>query len=229
VIVEVISQREDRRPWKDRAELDMFDLAEIASERRAMAMAIRRHQEEKTEPRLRFGEHCDRCGGRWSCRARTAELVAIAHDPSKLIEGQVLDRMTPELAVVVDERLRAYDVVLKPVRAALRAWALKNPIPRGDGYVYGLHRIRKPVVDGRKTWDYLEEKHGREVAHGAVEVKTSKTAIREALKPVAPKRGLTKLYEATLAELEQAGALTFEEATRVEEFRPADAGKEIEE
>lgn len=227
VLVELIRPREGQRPYKDRAELDMFDLAEVASERRATAMAIRQHEADQTEPRLRIGDHCDKCRGRWSCRAQTAALLTIARDPAALLEKEITRQLTPELARVAYQRWRAYRAAAKPVEAALRAWAVDHPIQLDDGLVYGQHEVKKPIVDGRSAWDLLEAEHNREVAHAAVEVKTSKTAIRDALRPVAPKRGLTKLFNATMEKLSAAGAVEWKVEKRVEEFQPNEQGGEV--
>ncbi len=219
-IVEIIRPREGMRAWRDRAELDAFDLAEVASERRAMAMAIRRHEEEGTSPRLRTGEHCDRCPRRWSCRARTSEIVVFASNPGDVLEQDVLRMLTPETATRAYKRLRTIEAQLKPVKGALRKYAIENPIALEDGLVYGEREVPKPIVDGRAAWDLLEAEHGREVAAAAVEIKTSKTAIMDALRPVAPKRGLSKLHAAVMARLAERGAVTKRIERRVEEHRP---------
>lgn len=232
--VELIRQTEDgTRPFFDVAEHDEFDLDEIwlrlertgrrVLEARADVAAGR-------DPQMLEGRHCEHCKAFKKCPAKRSLLTALSVNPGATLSERV-DRY---LELDPARAFRAFREVIMPVvnavAANLREWAREHAIDLGDGTEYGVRHIQKPVIDGRKTFELLEELYPETDARfAAVEVKTSKAAIRRALRPIAPPRGLGKMHDAVLEAIKQKGGIEMKPGTKLDVHRIGAAVEEEEE
>jgi hypothetical protein len=135
--------------------------------------------------------------------------LALAPDSVGLLGG-IRDE---DLAVVAERLFRAEDV-LKSIRAAVDERARERAIDLGGGKVYGLRRVGHTLIDGKIAHRVLSvyfagrgADEARKIADAACEFKTSQTAIRDAIRPVAPPHGLKKLEEELKRAIGLAGGL----------------------
>jgi hypothetical protein len=181
--VGILHAPEGRTPWWTWANLDAFDLEEIAGEMKSLADRIgyaRNDYQRGKTPRLRVGEHCGFCPARFACPARVAMAQRLAGEPEKV----VLDlkaMLTPESAAMALGRWQAATKALAEVGAALHAYASESPIPLGDGRVWGPRASEREVIDAGKAWPVLAEKFGAEVARKAMSLDTSKAGVNRAM------------------------------------------------
>lgn len=179
----ILHAPEGRTPWWSWAEFDAFELEVIAAEMKSLADRIgyaRNDYRRGKTPRLRVGEHCGYCPARYGCPARVAMAQRLAGEPEKV----VLDlkaMLTPESAALVLDRWQAATKALQEVGSALYAYATENPIPLGDGRVWGPRTSEREVIDAEKAWPVLVEKYGAEVARKAMSLDTSKAGVSRAM------------------------------------------------
>lgn len=169
--------------WWSWASFDAFDLEEIAVELHSLSQRIgyaRNDVERGKTPRLTVGEHCNNCPARHGCPARVAMAKRLAGEPEKV----VLDlkaMLTPESAAIALTRWRAAKKALEEVGGALYAYASENPIPLGDGRVWGPVTSEREVIDAEKAWAVLEAKYGYRIARAAMTLETSKAGVDRAM------------------------------------------------
>lgn len=212
-IVEVIRPREGGAAWRDRGELDMFDLAEIAEEVRDLALRVvaarAAYDKDGEEPDLHITDACKRCESVHACSAQgraLAELAApVAPDADPGVRFQ--QALTLENAGRAWHMLQAAEARVEEYKGILRAFAhTHGAIDLGDGRFYGPQKRNHNVIDGRKLWRVLAEMHGEEVAWAAAEVKITMSQLEDALRPIAAARGARKLAEVR-REVQRAGEL----------------------
>lgn len=233
--VGILHAPEGREPWWSWATFDAFELELIATEMKGLADRIgcaRNDYQRGKTPRLRVGEHCGHCPARFGCPARVAMAQRLAGEPEKV----VLDLkalLTPETAALTLARWQAATKALQEVGNALYAYASENPIPLGDGRVWGPNVSTREVIDAEKAWPVLVEKYGPEVARKAMALDTSKAGVdramhhlRESMRGAAerPKGAPTGkvtikgLNEEALTTLRAAGCMTTKETMTFEAY-----------
>ena len=95
-------------------------------------------------------------------------------------------------------------VLRKRLGDALRAYGARYDVDLGDGMVWG----RVPgdrILDGEVAHRVLVEAAGQDRADAACPRSTSAKAIEEALRPVAPPRGLGRLVRETTDRIFEGG------------------------
>jgi hypothetical protein len=219
-IAEIIRLREDDTPYRMRWEFDLFGLAEIAEEMRELAARIQSIGPNDADVPVRLGPTCTYCPAIGNCREQQALVVRLADNPERTLEHEVAQLLTDEAAPHAFERFAAIKAAVAVMDRAFRARAKVHPIRFADGTVYGEHVVRKKVVDGRVAFEQLLARYDLEVAAAACTMETSQKDIRDALRPVAPKRGLTKAFEQVLDDVKAAGGLTYREEHRIERYTP---------
>lgn len=229
--------RPDGSHWREKAEVDAFDLDIFAGQLRVLLDRIRVSEDlvfaGKTPPVSR-GPWCRFCPAVTSCPPILDMVRAAAHDPAAPAE-QIRDLLQDagagdlasrkQAASLALRRLKEVEDALKPWKSAIYLFASEQPIDLGDGRVYGT--VDRPIdeLDARKTRTVLAQMFGPEVAEAGCDFETSKAQIERAVKPLWTKRaaewkeakgqGLTKdkkptltgLKEAVLVELAKAGGV----------------------
>lgn len=244
-IIEIIRPRENARAWRDRAELNMFDLAAVAERLRWMVDHIdnaRRiyaeHSPERGADLLRYTIHdgCKYCPAIDSCRPMTEELIQIATGPEERMEQLFLASMR-ESAPAAHRKLKGIEAFVKRLRSHLEDYATEHPFDIGDGYVYGMVETKRESLDGRTAWNVIEQRFGSDAAWAAVKLSATKEAIGalatreaqenkrrvkagEAQKGTVPTVG-THINAEILGEIRKAGGIKAKRTQSVKEFRRA--------
>lgn len=218
-IVEIVRLREDGRVWRDRAELDAFDLDAAEEELRALHLRVMRLRDRAAAGEVlpvAIGPHCRYCPSLRHCPGQTALVRAVCG-------GAPMARpITPPEVAETWHKVKAARRILGELEAQMHAIAAQEPIDLGDGTVLGEVETSRREVIGEVAQCVLTELHGPEVAARACEVTVEATfsSIQSALRPVAPRGKLTALKQAAEAALEAAGGVRVKRARRVEVYTP---------
>jgi len=224
--VELLHLRYDGTPWRDRAELNAFDLEEFALELQDIAARVERAQADVAEgstPLLVTGSHCRYCDAFTSCSAQTALVRAMASAPDRL-DAEIRSALTPQTAGLAYERLKVAEMCLDRVRKAIYAYAERQKIQLPNGMVLGPVETAKESLIGPIARDVLTKMLGQPIADAACEFETSKAAIRRAIKPCAESLGqpIARLEKAALEEIRKAGGVVVKQSISVREHRAKD-------
>jgi hypothetical protein len=191
----------------DGATFDAFDLAGFAGElSRAYASMVAATT--STQPHV--GRWCEYCPGMVACPA-THALVATA-----------LQERVP--AITAESVARAYRQakLLKKfateVEQATKAYASQFLVDLGGGMLLGPHRTTRRSLSGAVAREVLTAAYSAEVADEACEFKTSQAAIKRAITPAAPKRGIKAAMDAVMAQLKAKGGIEVKVSNPVEEY-----------
>lgn len=198
-LVEVVRIREDGSVYRQRAELDSFDLQLVAAELRELHFDVERARAKVARGEgveVHEGSWCRYCPAYVYCPAKTRlvrELVAPGNDPVEQIAA--LDLRSPldlEVAGHAYRKVRAAEALVKRIKSALHDLAARHPFPiaetEDEVTYYGLQEVDgKETLDGQIAWRVLAELRGREIADEVVKrVMTKKaidTAVRRTLRP----------------------------------------------
>lgn len=231
-VVELIHVLDDGEVWCDRAELDAFDLDLVGVELQDTADRVDQAREQVGQgqvPEVSMGPWCRYCPAFASCPGQTALLRAVAESPSQEAD-ELLALLTPQQAARAYERLQQVKEALKRVEAAIHAYAREEPIPLGDGMVFGPVEASRDAVDGPVARQVLVRLYGQEVADAAVEYEASKASIDRGLRRLVEhfkQRGervtLKALKEEALKAIRAAGGITTTTRVTVREHRAAPA------
>lgn len=219
--------RDGRRPWWEWG--PTYDALELVALRSELLRGVERilyaqQQVARGEtPRLVQGPHCGQCPAWRACPAQTSLVHQWAGRPEEAKRDleQLLDVETAGLAWA---RVQAAKAVFAEVERQLYAFASVQPVPLSDGRVLGKHRSRgRDVVDAERAWTWLVERYGVDVAREAMTLKTSKTAIRDAVGARAPRGHKRAVGDAAVRELEAAGVIAERWTEDVGPYDPTDA------
>ncbi len=200
---------------RDRAELDGFALDALAErlERVDQQLEIAGMALDGSRLEVRAGRWCQRCpalrAGECPAHARLALQLA---KPDVLAE-QIRATLRPDTAARAAHLLFAAEAQLATVRSALFAFASTQDVDLGNGAVLGLiERRPKEYVRGEVVEAVLRQLHGPEVAEAAItrSIQSTKSAIKDALRPVAAKSGekVTHLEARAMAAIRSAKGVT---------------------
>jgi hypothetical protein len=189
---------------------DAFDLDAWAESLRAYAAKV---PTSKPEP----GSHCKFCPAVSACPATTGALARVS--PSEAIDSE---RRRLPIAMSVDaieneEHARHQYLTLRAAKAAIdRAWGAvrgyvdaHGPIDLGGGRSYGSRESKRETIDlGDPAAVAVLRRELGAAFDLAVEYGTSKTAIKEAGRTIAPTTGenLAQIERRVLAALRDVGA-----------------------
>lgn len=213
-VVELIHIREDGSTWRDRAELDSFDLDAFSVELRRIAERVEKARQ-TPNPTVYDGPHCRYCPAFAACPKNTALAVRIASEPGELVE-EIRRSLTPERAAKAYTLATQAKRLLDEVLGSIYAYATEaGGIDLGDGLVLGPTETKRETVDGRSAFAALSTLHGPEVAMAAVKLDTSKAAIERALRGIADSKRaagekvtLKALREEVLERVRESGGIT---------------------
>ncbi len=218
-VVNLIYLDEDGERRTDSAELDEFDLDAGLRRMRALAADIydRQASEGRVAPTYNLGSWCGYCPALASCPGQTGLLRSMAAGMAPAI--------TRENALDLWRRTQAAKAGLEFVEAALEHYASQEPIDLGDGRVYGPVEKKRDTLDGRKTHASLRRVYGDQVAEAAVEMRATKAAIKEALRPLVTKdRKITHLEREALEVIRADGGLKTFRYTSIAAHKPKQLG-----
>lgn len=218
-IVEIVRLRDDGRIWRDRAELDAFDLDAAAEELRALHLRVMRLRDRAAAGEVlpvSMGEHCRWCPSLRHCPGQTALVRAVC--------GEAVPARPVGAAEVAAtwHKVKAARRILGELEAQMHAIAAQEPVDLGDGTLLGEREHERREVVGEVAQRVLAELHGPEVAARACEVTVEATfaSIQNALRPVAPRGKLTAFRQAAEAALAAAGGVRVKRVKRVEVYTP---------
>jgi hypothetical protein len=188
-VVEIIRVKETGAIWRDRAELDEFDLDCFADELAALRPRIHAAQAqaaEQGEPDVALGPHCRYCPAFTSCPAQRSLVMRLASG-AEFDAWEALKPLSPAAAGQAWERLKVIEPLVRRVKEsvlAARAEYGELPLPSGKF----LREVIEPgneQLDGRVVFAVIRDRLGPTVADDAVEIAASKASIDRALKKAA--------------------------------------------
>ena len=204
--VEVIYVREGRKPWREVAALDVFDLAAFVS---VLRRIWDRYQEARAivaagrVPNVSEGEHCRYCPALNSCPAK-AQLLRRMVDGELSTEIELTKGRPTARHYFIWQQMKQ---ITDRVGAIIHAAAADEPIDLGDGRMFGkVERQGSEVIDGDKAYQAARDLHGQEYADAAVERKATKAGLRKALKPYTS--NVAKSERELLAEIRRRDGIT---------------------
>jgi RecB family exonuclease len=189
--------------FEETAELDAFDLDDIADEVKALLARLQAAEASAPAvPDVSRGPWCRFCESKEHCpgyRNLVGELV-------QLKNGAPLSREGRADAWMLLERVRP---VFEMLDAQLRDWAIEDPIRLPDGRVVKQVMVPKETLDEKVAYDILRDQLGQQVADSSVTRKVTKKALHEAVRASAKQSGQTmkSLEEKLLSAIAKAGGL----------------------
>lgn len=191
-VLEYIRIRDDGKPLKFDAELDVFGLEAAAERVRAAMQAVelvRGVIAAGQVPNVTEGPWCRYCNARASCPAKTATIRQLVLDTQPIPFKQAL---TPESAARAYAMYFPMKAALKQVEGALYAYAKLDPIfvrEEEDGSQRWFGELIRPgneEIDGPIAHAVLTQLYSGEVANASVEYTATKTAIGAAVRAALP-------------------------------------------
>lgn len=201
---------------------DVFDLDDFSAQLRGLPArmeAQRKLVESGEPPRATTGPWCSYCPSFAYCPAQVSLARHLGGQPETVKEN-LTALLDPETAGEAWRRLKVAKAVLRTIEDALYEFARQTPIDLGSGMVLAETVTTREEVLGATARSVLSE-YGEEVVNAAVEISTSKTAVRDAIRPVAKERGvpLAALEREVLGKLRDAGAIAKKTSRTVKEVR----------
>lgn len=126
----------------------------------------------------------------------------------------------PDHAVYLRERIGAAKLALETLGHAVDRFARKTPFPTREGHIYGLRESSSERIDlgVPGALECIREALGGD-ADDALDFKTSKAAIRRALKGKVANGDVAGTMRVIMAELTGLGAVRVSTSARYEEFK----------
>lgn len=203
----------------DVAEMDAFDLDVIPHQIREVEFAVARARSDARDGRpvpFNTGRHCRWCPAFAAC-PRQQELKALTmredDDPELALSTTLID---PEDAPDVYALWKRIGILHKRIGQTLYAYASNNPIPVGNGKMFGSYtNFGNDKLNGDVVYEVVRELHGQESADAAVIRSATKKRLGETLKG---KRGAAK---AVLTEVSKRGGISRATKPTIGEYDPA--------
>ena len=190
----------------DEHEYDALDLAAWQAELAELAEKIPTSQPQPSKAACRY------CPAKSSCPAMTSALAEVAPKRRLPTVMSARDIQSPEHARELYETARAAKSALDQVWTALRMYAEEHgAIDLGGGRAWGQRQTTRESIDlsTRAAVDALKSALGEEGFRTAVELSTTKTAIKDAAREVAKVTGekAVQVERRTLEALRAHGAV----------------------
>ncbi len=198
--------RPGEEPVYLRHDMDGMDIAVTAHE---ITRIIGRANKAKPTD-LSVGVHCRFCPSVPWCGAQTNGVIALAKESTALTPQDLAAGLTTEKAAKAWGMLKAAKYAIDNMEAACRLYAERNPFLLANGKTLGPHETTRESLDGGVCFRAIKDLHGQEVADKAAEIKTSKSRIEAALRPVALAKGvpLSGLNKEVLERIRKLGGST---------------------
>lgn len=224
-VVEVL-RAPNGRVWRDRATLDMFDLADMAARVRDLfeRVAVQQSLIAKGQaPDVKEGSWCKYCPAQPACPAKTALIKRLASG-DEFTELDLMKPLTPELAGIAWERLamskRLLQEIERRVRAAISEYG-EVPLPNGN-VLREVTAEGNERLDGETVFRVLTDRRNPEVARRAVRYTATKKDLRAALKAgLGQGETLAKAERETLDAIRAEGGAKRGATTKLEEVPAA--------
>jgi hypothetical protein len=181
-VVEYIYIR-DGNIWRDRAELDVFDLEAYASKiaRMEKKLSIVEVAAEKgVAPDVTTGRHCKFCPAFNSCPAQKSLAIELATGNDAAPFNQSLTRSQMADAW---EKVKMIQSMLNRIKKAIISEAEREPIDLNNGKKLGSYtKDGNEKLNGSVVHGVIAEMYGSRVADDAVTFSSTKSGIAKALK-----------------------------------------------
>jgi hypothetical protein len=217
VVADIIRLADNGTVYPERHTFDRFGLEAVEAELVEIAQRVEKAAAvvlAGAVPPVFTGPHCTYCPAMTKCPEHTSNMRLMVADP-KAFEKRVMEALTPETAKQAYFMYKQAKEFLDRIGGSIYGFATQCPIDLGNGMVLGPVSKMMPRINATEAYRVIEEIFGEDVARASVEWKTSKSAIREALKPISPNRGLAQNERAVLLALEKAGAISYSERTEI--------------
>jgi hypothetical protein len=205
----------DGAAWFDHAEWDDLDIdAHSAEMIEAMEIVA-----EKDVKALARGDWCRYCPAFNSCPAQTALLRAAAEGTGEVQQFGVA--LATGDSAKAYRTLREIKTLVQHLEGQIHNYVeARGPIDLGNGMQWGPRQSRREYLNGSIVHEMLRTRYSSDVALAAVEMKSSKTALREALRPVAKaeKLPLAQVERAALTTLREKGGVEVKESVTFKEY-----------
>lgn len=221
-----------RKPWTEYGEMDAFALEEAAElwreivlRRRQLMKSFRQRGYAGLGDSLVMGAECRYCPSAPLCPAMTSHVRAVAGNPDSFYSGTV-ELLSAEQVGLARERLVELKGAVELLDEQIRACVTARPAVMRSGKFYGPTTQADDEIDGEAARqvliDYVTPIEGRdtavELADLAVRPTTSKSAIEEALRRIAPRGSLSSYVEEAMLRIRHAGAVTPGTKTVIKEY-----------
>lgn len=212
--VEYVRILDDGRPVRWSSHIDAIGLATAAIRVRDLMESLgplRASVLAGVVPDVTAGRWCRYCPSSQHCPSTTALVrAALSSAPLDLREP-----LTPATAKLARERLEAWKLGIKPLEAALHAYAKLNPIPVGadeDGAERWWGELERPGndrLDGAIVHRVLTEIYDGAAANGAVTMEATKKAITDVVRAkLEPGDKITHAVERVINRVRELGGIT---------------------
>ena len=208
-VCEIVHVREDGTVWRERMEMDAFELAIAEQQIRDVVRKVER----ATPEHVTTGDHCRYCPAFKACPATLALARQVA------AEKLEIPPLTPETAALALERVKAVKKVVAAVEAEIKAFAERESIPLSNGKTYGPRPWHTREVVVERALPVLVKRFGLPAVDAALPRKATVSAVEKLAKEAAIAAGekVAPAVRALMQELEQAGAIRVEETVQVRE------------
>lgn len=186
-IIEIIRPKENGTAWRDRAELDVFDLMDIADSLRSLPGRVDRQRIQwQTEKYVDVsqGPWCKYCPAFHSCPAKQALAIRLGSGEEITVLNKALTRDKVGQAWT---RLKAAKELLGKVEKTIYAMAIEEPIDLGDGRMLGqIVKDGNEKLDGDVVHAVMRDRFPA-LADTACKRTATKKSIQDALRTIVPK------------------------------------------
>ena len=196
-------------------DLDVFDLAEIASQVRRTVARIVAAQAEET-PNVAMGDQCRWCRSKEYCPAQRATIGALVH-----LSTTPLTRKQVGEAYLFWEQVKDR---MHDIEEAFKAFAREAPLELPDGRVLREIQVEKDSLDTDIAYAVLHNRFSGEVADTAMEKVITKASITRALRKVAGRGELASMERDALRAIGLSGGITTRTESQVKVTRVRKAG-----
>lgn len=171
------------------------------------------------------GPWCDYCDSRVYCPAKLAMIKGYLGDPSPYRAAPLEEAQLQRLAEVAT----ALGTFAESVKTVLKAAVDQRgyPIQLADERVWGPHPHEEKFIDPTVVLPILKEVVGEDLAHGALKISISQSAIEGAVKIAHKAAGISRMVAPTvraiMAKTIEAGGVGYRQETWYSAHRPAPA------
>lgn len=206
--VAIVRIREDGSSFADWADVDMLDLAEIATDLRKLGMRIEQAQIDLArghQPELARGPHCRYCPAFDSCPAQAQLVRAMVLTPEQVAQDAAMMVSNGQRAMAY-RAWQEMKILTARVGDLIAGGAAHQPLDLGDGTYYGYAPGPEKVADAAACRRVLAAAVGEEKAAAAVTAETEYHATKADI--LGALTGMPKARrEEVLVQLRAAGGL----------------------
>ena len=211
-VVDLVKVIPGRRPLRDRAVFDAFDLDVIAWELRRDA------ERAQTSDELAEGPWCNYCPAWAHCPAKARLLASMSGKPLEFADDLSV-AVTPEMAARAWELCGRIEAATARVRDRVREYAVAAgglPLNSGKTLVQ-VTRPGKTRIDAEIAREVIRDFYGPAVARAAAPPHATQDGIRQALCEVSDGDSLAGRVRRVMGEIRARGGATNDDRTAVKE------------